>query len=131
MTHIADNLTHKELELLHAHGTRVTVPQGWSLMWERTPADKTYLIVAGEVAIRRNNVEVARLGPSDVVGEMAVVNQQLRTATVVAATPLEVIHFTAEAVTALCERIPALPAVLPPPAPERAPPPSTEHSEGK
>src|SRR3546814_12465422 len=98
MTHIADNLTHKELELLHAHGTRVTVPQGWSLMWERTPADKTYLIVAGEVAIRRNNVEVARLGPGDVVGEMAVVNQKLRTATVVAATPPEVIHFTAEAV---------------------------------
>src|SRR3546814_12379233 len=80
MTHIADNLTHKELELLHAHGTRVTVPQGWSLMWERTPADKTYLIVAGEVAIRRNNVEVARLGPGDVVGAMAVVNQKLRTA---------------------------------------------------
>src|SRR3546814_15207068 len=97
MTHIADNLTHTELELLHAHGTRVTVPQGWSLMWERTPADKTYLIVAGEVAIRRHNVEVARLGPGDVVGEMAVVTQNLRTAPVDAATPPARIHFTAAA----------------------------------
>jgi CRP-like cAMP-binding protein len=91
-------------------------------MWERTPADKAYLIVAGEVAIRRNNVEVARLGPGDVVGEMAVVNQKLRTATVVAATPLEVIHFTAEAVTELCERIPALHEVLAATAQERLAP---------
>src|SRR3546814_11966011 len=100
-------------------------------MWERTPADKTYLIVAGEVAIRRNNVAVARLGPGDVVGEMAVVNQQLRTATVVAATPPEVLHFTAEAVTELFDWIPPLPDVPRPTAHERprpprsAPPPPT------
>lgn len=112
MTHIADALTRKELETLHANGTRVTVPQGWSLIWERTPADKAYLIVAGEVAVRRNNVEVARLGPGDVVGEMAIVTHKLRTATVVAATPLEVIHFTAEAFAELSVQIPALDAAL-------------------
>lgn len=107
MTHIADTLTARELQQVHERGTRLTVPQGWSLIWERTPADKAYLIVAGEVAIRRNNSEIARLGPGDVVGEMAIVNHKLRTATVVAATPLEVVHFTSEAVEELCERIPA------------------------
>src|SRR3546814_16166659 len=127
MTHIADNLTHKELELLHAHGTRVTVPQGWSLMWERTPADKTYLIVAGEVAIRRNNVEVARLGPGDVGGEMSVVHQKLRTATVVAATPLAINHCTAEAVTDLCERHHARPEGLPATAKQRTAPAEPPH----
>ncbi|MDT0201862.1 cyclic nucleotide-binding domain-containing protein [Nocardioides sp. AE5] len=112
MSHIADRLTRAELEQVHAQGTRVTVPQGWSLIWERTPADKAYLIVSGEVSIQRNHVEVARLGPGDVVGEMAIVNNRLRTATVVAATPLEVVHFTSEAVTELCARIPALRDVL-------------------
>ncbi|KRF18769.1 cyclic nucleotide-binding protein [Nocardioides sp. Soil797] len=107
MTHIADSLTARELQQVHEQGTRLTVPQGWSLIWERTPADKAYLIVAGEVTIRRNNAEIARLGPGDVVGEIAIVNHKLRTATVVAATPLEVVHFTSEAVQELCERIPA------------------------
>ncbi|KQY56446.1 Crp/Fnr family transcriptional regulator [Nocardioides sp. Root140] len=112
MTHIADSLTPRELRRMHAEGTRLTVPQGWSLIWERTPADKAYLIVAGEVSIQRDHVEVARLGPGDVVGEMAIVNHKLRTATVVAATPLEVVHFTAEAVEQLSEQIPAFREVL-------------------
>lgn len=107
MTHIADVLTTRELQQVHQRGTRLTVPKGWSLIWERTPADKAYLIVAGEVTIRRGGAEIARLGPGDVVGEMAIVNHRLRTATVVAATPLEVVHFTSEAVEALCEQIPA------------------------
>lgn len=108
MAHIADNLTARELQKIHARGSRVTVPQGWSLMWERTPADKAYLIVAGEVAVRRDSREIARLGPGDVVGEMAIVNHRLRTATVVAATALEVVHLTSEAVADLCAEIPAL-----------------------
>ncbi|KRF14283.1 Crp/Fnr family transcriptional regulator [Nocardioides sp. Soil796] len=112
MTHIADSLTPRELRRMHAEGTRLTVPQGWSLIWERTPADKAYLIVAGEVSIQRDHVEVARLGPGDVVGEMAIVNHKLRTATVVAATPLEVVHFTSEAVEQLSEQIPAFREVL-------------------
>lgn len=107
MTHIADTLTTHELQQVHRQGTRLTVPQGWSLIWELTPADKAYLIVAGEVVIRRNNAEIARLGPGDMVGEMAIVNHKLRTATVVAATPLEVVHFTSEAVEELCADIPA------------------------
>ncbi|QIX25966.1 cyclic nucleotide-binding domain-containing protein [Nocardioides sp. JQ2195] len=122
MTHIADKLTARELQQVHAQGTRLTVPQGWSLIWERTPADKAYLIVAGEVTIRRNNVEIARLGPGDVVGEMAIVNHKLRTATVVAATPLEVVHFTSAAVEGLCEQIPAFGEALARTATERLTP---------
>ena len=39
---------------------------------------------------------VAQLGPGDIVGEAAIVNHSLRTATIVALTPLELIHFTDE-----------------------------------
>ncbi|MDN5892849.1 MAG: cyclic nucleotide-binding domain-containing protein [Nocardioides sp.] len=119
MTHIADTLTPAELATVHARGTRLTVPAGWSLIWERTPADKAYLIVAGEVTIRRRSVEVGRLGPGDIVGEMAIVNHKLRTATVVAASPLEVLHFTAEVIEELCAKIPALRDALTATATER------------
>lgn len=122
MTHIADHLTAAELQRVSEAGTRVRIPEGWSLIWDRTPADKAYLIVSGEVSVRRQHVEVARLGAGDVVGEMAIVNHKLRTATVVAATPLEVVHFTAETVTELIEQIPALRTALEVTAAERLAP---------
>jgi CRP-like cAMP-binding protein len=52
-------------------------------------------------------VEIARLGPGDVIGEMAIVQHRLRSASVVSVTPLEVIHFTSEAITELVDEVPA------------------------
>lgn len=84
----------------------ITVPEHWALMVEQTPADKAYLILSGEVSVRRQGEEVARLGAGEVIGEMALVNHKLRSATVVAETPLEVLHFTDEIVAELVEKIP-------------------------
>ncbi|EFQ84515.1 cyclic nucleotide-binding domain protein [Aeromicrobium marinum DSM 15272] len=79
---------------LAAHGTFINVPARWSLMWEQTPADKAYIILEGEVVIRRNNADVAELGPGSVLGEIALVNHKLRSASVFALTPLKALHFT-------------------------------------
>lgn len=84
----------------------LTVPEHWALMVEQQPADKAYLILTGEVSVRRHGEEVARLGAGEVIGEMALLNHKLRSATVVAETPLEVLHFTSETVAALTEKIP-------------------------
>jgi len=85
----------------------VHLPQGWSLMAEQTPADKAYLILSGTVSVRRHGEEVAQLGPGDVMGEVAIVQHSLRTATVVSLTELEVLHFTSETLTGLAHDIPA------------------------
>jgi CRP-like cAMP-binding protein len=84
----------------------ITVPEHWALMVEQTPADKAYLILSGEVSVRRHGEEVARLGAGEVIGEMALVNHKLRSATVIAETPLEVLHFTDETVAELTADIP-------------------------
>lgn len=42
--------------------------------------------------------EIARLGSGDIMGEGGIVRHSLRSASLVALTPLELIHFTAEAV---------------------------------
>jgi CRP-like cAMP-binding protein len=88
-------------------GRHVHLPANWSLIWERTPADKAYLIVDGEVSVRQAGQEIARLGPGDVIGEMAIVNHKLRSASVVSLTPLEVVHFTKESLEQLLEEVPA------------------------
>ena len=69
--------------------------------------DKAYLIVDGEVSVRKHGTEVAKLGPGDVIGEVSIVEHKLRTASVVSLTELEVIHFTRESLESLIEKVPA------------------------
>ena len=109
---ILDALEPADAERVLAAGRALTLPQGWSPIAESTPADKAYLITAGEVSVRKGGVEIATLGPGAVVGEAAIVNRTLRSATVVALTPLEVVHFTRETLEELADRVPAFGAAL-------------------
>lgn len=107
-----DAFSPEEIARISAAGTRVHVPAGWSPIWERTPADKAYVILDGTVSVRQHGEEIAQLGPGEVVGEAAIVNHSLRTASIVALTPLELIHFTDDAVRRLCEEMPSFKAAL-------------------
>jgi CRP-like cAMP-binding protein len=105
-------LTDADLAAVVNAGRHVHQPAGWALISESTPADKAYLIVDGEVSVRKGGAEIARLGPGDVIGEIAIVEQKLRTASVVSLTPLEVIHFTRESLEKLIADVPAFGAAV-------------------
>lgn len=105
-------LSDEDLATVVRAGRHVHLPADWSLIWEKTPADKAYLIVDGEVSVRKAGEEIARLGPGDVIGEMAIVNHRLRSASVVSLTPLEVIHFTKESLEELLDQVPAFGAAI-------------------
>ena len=64
------------------------------------------MILSGTVSVRKNGEEVAQLGPGDIVGEAAILKHTLRTASIVALTPLELIHFTDEALSSLDHDMP-------------------------
>jgi len=116
-----EDLSTKDLKTVINKGSHVHLPANWSLIWEKTPGDKAYLIVEGEVAVRKGKEEIARLGPGDVIaispitspgprraiGEMAIVGHKLRSASVVSVTEVEVIHFTKESLESLLEEVPA------------------------
>lgn len=101
-----DAFTPQQVARISAAGTAVKVPQGWSPIWEKTPADKAYVLLDGTVSVRVDGAEVAQLGPGEIMGEAAIVNHSLRTASIVALTPLELIHFTDDAVRRLCDEVP-------------------------
>ena len=103
-----EGLSDDDLATVVRAGRHVHLPADWSLMSEQTPADKAYLIVEGEVSVRKHGEEIARLGPGDVIGEMAIVNHKLRSASVVSLTPLEVIHYTKESRAQRLEQVPAV-----------------------
>ena len=106
------DLTDDEVALIASRGTQVHLPANWSLIWEKTPADKAYIILRGEVSVRRRGSEIARLGPGDTVGESAIVAHRLRNASVVSLTEMDVLHFTSEAVRQLLGEVPAFRTAL-------------------
>jgi CRP-like cAMP-binding protein len=63
--------------------------------------------LSGDVSVRRGGDEIARLGPGDIMGEVAIAQQSLRTASIVSLSRLEVLHFTSDAVRQLCADVPA------------------------
>lgn len=114
-----DGLSDEQVQKIVDNSTHVTLPKDWALISEQQPADKAYLILDGDVSVRRGGQEVARLGPGDTIGEVAIVRHSLRTATVISVTPVELLHFTAEAVSKLTEEIPQFAAALKETAEER------------
>ncbi|BBH17326.1 cyclic nucleotide-binding protein [Nocardioides baekrokdamisoli] len=99
--------TPQEIAKISSSGTRVSLPEGWSPIWKDTPADKAYIILSGTVSVRIKGQEIAQLGPGDIMGEQAILNHSLRTASLVALTPLDLIHLTAETLTKLYIEMPS------------------------
>jgi CRP/FNR family transcriptional regulator, cyclic AMP receptor protein len=104
---IFDGLSAADVSRIRSAGTPLTLPAGWSPISEQTPADKAYILEEGEVSVRRRGEEVATLGPGQIVGEAAILNRSLRTASIVATTPLRVLHLTGETLERLVGEVPA------------------------
>ena len=101
------DLSDAEVKLIASRGTQVHLPADWSLIWEKTPADKAYIILRGEVSVRRRGRAGRSPRPGDTVGEAAIVGHKLRNASVVSLTEMDVLHFTSEAVRQLLGEVPA------------------------
>lgn len=112
MASFFDTFTPQEVARISAAGRHVHLPSGWSPIWEDTPADKAYILLAGTVSVRRDGEEIAQLGPGDIMGEQALVNHKLRSASIVALSDLETIHLTDEDVAKLSEAMPTFKAAL-------------------
>jgi len=101
-----EQFTPQEVARISAAGRHLRLPEGWSPIWEKTPADKAYILLDGTVSVRQDGEEIAQIGPGEIFGEAAIVRHTLRTASVVALTPLEVIHFTADDIYELSAEMP-------------------------
>jgi len=105
LTHVT--AFHPELtRALATVGATVHVPQGWSIMVEKRPADSVYVLLDGDVEIRKAGEVLRTLGPGDMIGEIALLSHTLRSASVIALTDVTALRVEDSAVRALSDMDP-------------------------
>jgi CRP/FNR family cyclic AMP-dependent transcriptional regulator len=95
-----------------ATGEHFTIQPGEAVFREGDLGSSFYVLIAGDVVVEKlregQSVELARLGPGECFGEMALVGNDLRSATVRATTSLVAMRFYRELIDALPESASAI-----------------------
>jgi CRP-like cAMP-binding protein len=98
----------RDLRRIAALAEERDVAAGTALIREGEPGNEFYVVVEGDVEVRRSGRRVARLGAGSFVGEIALLSRSPRTATVVATTPLHVLAISGRDFVALLDSLPEL-----------------------
>lgn len=100
--------TNRERQIIARHVLTVDVPAGMEVVEQGTPGDAFFFVLEGQATVRRNERQVASLGPGDYFGELALLDPAPRDATVSADTPMTLGVLGARAFRALVLELPAL-----------------------
>jgi ATP/ADP translocase/HEAT repeat protein len=89
-------LSGEELHFIAGITEEVSVARGEVICHQGDPGDAMYLVLAGSVSVQVGGAEILRLGKSEVVGEMAVLDNLPRSADVVASEDTELLRIDAQ-----------------------------------
>lgn len=95
------SLKKKDIEVLAGLADEIDVGAGKTLAREGQFAHEFFVIGEGTAEVTRDGSAVAELGPGDFFGEIALIEEERRTATVTAKTPMTVVVLTAQSFQSL------------------------------
>ena len=87
---------------------QVELPEGGELTREGEPGDAFFVLVQGSAEVRRGTRRVATLGAGDFAGEIALLTDAPRTATVRATSPVTALKATRTGFSALLDTSPRI-----------------------
>jgi CRP/FNR family transcriptional regulator, cyclic AMP receptor protein len=91
-----EGLSRKELTQLARVSEDMEIPEGTALTKEGEIGHEFFVIVEGETQVKRKGRTIGNRGSGDFIGEIALLEQVPRTATVTAKTPLRVFVLTSK-----------------------------------
>src|SRR4051812_30564617 len=82
--------TDRQRRTVARHAQIADLPAGTDLVREGEPGDALFVIIDGKAVVRREGVDVNEVGPGAYFGELAIIDGEPRSATVVAQTDVRV-----------------------------------------
>lgn len=98
----------EEADLVLAHAERLEVPAGTVLLREGDPSRDMYFVLEGEARLRRHELALKTIGPGDHFGALALLTGEPRSASVTAATRLDLARLSPAAWEAFAAAEPRL-----------------------
>ena len=98
----------KELEKVARAGDEITMTAGTLIVDQGQTGREAFVIVDGEVTIKRNGRKVATLGSGDVVGELSLLDHGPRTATAICATDCALLVIDQRRFLGVLDDVPAI-----------------------
>lgn len=114
---LLSGLSPEELERIAAVAIPRTYPKGARVFHEGDQSDACYIVRSGEVRVTREHsdgraIALATLGPGEIVGELAMLDGEVRSASVEALSDVELVAVAARDMRGLLQRNPAMTAKL-------------------
>jgi CRP-like cAMP-binding protein len=94
------------LEVFRESEDRVEFPAGTVIFAEGREGNYMYVVMKGEVAILLRDKVIATAAPGEIVGEMALINSEIRSATVTAMTDCELALIDQSSFESLLRHVP-------------------------
>ncbi len=88
--------------------TQVDVPDGYTLIREGEAGDLFFVLVKGSAEVRKGKRRIATLGRGDFAGEIALLSDTPRTATVTTTSPVTALRATRKGFSGLLETSPKI-----------------------
>jgi CRP-like cAMP-binding protein len=88
--------------------TQLDEPEGKVLIREGEPGRDFFVLVEGTAEVRKGNRRLSTLGPGDFAGEIALLTNAPRTATVKTTSPVSVLRVTTKGFAALLDTSPTI-----------------------
>jgi CRP/FNR family transcriptional regulator, cyclic AMP receptor protein len=98
----------KELNEVAGIADEIDLPEGKELTTQGKPGREFFVLVEGNADVKKNGRRINRLGPGDFFGEISLVKQSPRTATVVATSPVRALVITDRSFRSLLEHQPQI-----------------------
>ncbi|MBV1894409.1 MAG: cyclic nucleotide-binding domain-containing protein, partial [Ilumatobacteraceae bacterium] len=99
--------TNKELEKVARASDEITMTEGTLLMDQGQTGREAFILLSGEVTVKRNNRKVATLGSGAIVGELSLLDHGPRTATVICDTDCTLLVIDQRRFLAVIDDVPA------------------------